>query len=237
MDTKQKFDLWVDKVMAYAAEAGPRIGRHVAAMQSEPFFDRQSDILFLGINPAEEGSYSSGGAADARGRFYVGNCFPPEVWHNRWDWVFNPESPDNAFAKAGWGEAVRPGRYLFFNVVFFGSPHGGTDIAAYNDIIHHCVGFSAEAITDIFRPRCVICFSVPKVFDRLNSVMHFDKVQRIERIMRTDGTPMVHRVMCGEKDGIRFYGIPHFTGYWRVTKADFDAIVVAIHEDLLRTQR
>jgi len=43
---------------------------------------------------------------------------------------------------------------------------------------------------------------------------------------------MNYRVTRGEKNGIRFYGIPHFTGYWRVTKADFDAIVAAIHKDM-----
>lgn len=232
---KQQFDLWVDKVLAYATEVSPQIKRNLGTMQSKPFFDRQSEILFLGINPAEDGTYTPENVNHARQRFYEGNS--PEVWgklrrHERWNWVFNPDNPYNSFTKAGWGEAVKPDNYLFFNVIFFGSPHGGTDIKGCQDVIHRCVELSAEAITNIFRPRCVICFSVPQVFDRLNGVIHFNNVQRLQGITLADGTPVKHRVVRGEKDGIRFYGLPHFTGYWKVTKSDFDAIIATIHNDM-----
>lgn len=232
MNDKQKlYDKWVDKVMAYVAEVGPKINRHVAAMQSKPFFDRQCDILFLGINPAESWDYSEKDSDADRQRFYDGNGYPPEVWGKRWDWAFNPENTWNSFTKCGWGDAVKQGNYLFSNILFFGSLHGGTDINA-EDVRQKCAEFTAEMTTDIFRPRCVICFSVPKVFNRLNGILRFDNVQRMNNILREDGKPMRHRVMQGEKDGIRFYGVPHLTGFWAMTKADFDAIVAAIHKDM-----
>lgn len=231
MSKKELFDKWVDRVMAYAAEVGPKINCHIAPMQSAPILDKQCDILFLGINPAE-GGWDYGDpekeADYARKRFYEGNN--PEGWHKRWDWVFNPENPNNSFTKAGWGDAVRKGNYNFFNIIFFGSAHGGTDIPF--EEVKQCADFAAEAITDIFRPKCVICISISEVFDRLNATMHFDQAERMKSFVREDGKPMNYRVMRGEKDGIRFYGIPHFTGYWRVTKADFNAIVAAIHKDM-----
>jgi len=235
MNKKELFDKWVDQVMAYTAEVGPKINRHVAAMQGRPFFDRQSDILFLGINPAENGVYREEENAAARQRFYDGNCNPPETWGGRWNWAFNPDNPHNSFTKCGWGDAVRQGNYLFFNAVFFGSPHGGTDIATHNAIINRCVEFTAEAITGIFRPKCVICFSVAKVFDRLNGVLHLDDVHRMQGIMHEDGTMMTQRIMRGEKDGIRFYGVPHLSGARNFSKADFDAIIAAIHKDISET--
>lgn len=231
MNDKQKlYAQWVDRVMAYTAEVGPKINCHVAAMQSRPFFDRQSDILFLGINPAEKDEYREEDIAAARQRFYDGNPCPPEVWHKRWDWAFNPGTPNNSFTKCGWSDAVKQGNYLFFNILFFGSLHGGTDIKA-EDVRKKCAEFTSEAIMDIFRPRCVICFSVTKVFDRLNSVLHPGNVHRMQGILHEDGTQMRQRIMTSEKNGIRFYGIPHLSGARNFSKADFDAIIATIHKE------
>lgn len=237
MEKLQLYNDWVDRVMTWCQDVGPRINRHVAAMQSRPFFDKKAEICFLGINPAEDGSFNAEDLDYYRQRFFDGNSITPETWgdagrggHRKWNWIFNPEQAENSFAKCGRGEAVKEGNYLFFNAIFFGSPHGGTDIR-YQDIINKSVQFTAEAIVDVFIPKCVICFSIPKVWDRLNAELHFAKTSRMD-ILHPDGTPVSQRIMRGESKGIVFYGIPHPSAAFGLSKLDFDAIIAAIHNDI-----
>lgn len=238
METKKElYDQWVNKVMEWSNQVGPNINKHVATMQAKPFFNHQSEILFLGINPAEDGGYIHDAILDYLRRFYEGNCYPPEVWgdegrggQKRWNWIFNPDRSENSFRKAGWGEAVKKGSYLFFNIIFFGTPHGGTDFN-YEQVKEISAKFTAEAITQIFQPKCVICFSVDKVFYPLNRQIHFNHITRLV-VKHKNGTTCRFKVMRGDKDGIVYYGMPHISAARGFSKADCDAIIAAIHQDL-----
>lgn len=232
--TKKLYDKWVNDVMAWADYIGPQVNKPLATVQAKPFFDHQSEILFLGINPAEDGCYRKEDRDYYIKRFYDGNA--PENWaaggrggQKRWDWLFHPERPGNAFSKVGWGDAVNPGNYLFFNILFFTTLHGGTDFN-FNEVKEQCATFMAEAVTQVFRPKCVICFSVNKVFYPLGGKVHFDHVSRLP-VTLPDGKPCRFRVMRGENDGIVYYGIPHLSAAVGLSKVAFESIIAAVHKD------
>ena len=108
---------------------------------------------------------------------------------------------------------------MFFNAVYFGSK----DIAAFRsipgaaDAIDRCLDFTDEVIHEIFKPKCVVCFSVPDCFDRLDDKFHFAGVEKV--IPEFDGekthyvsTKAVKRGLWSsqtKQDSIPVLGIPH----------------------------
>ena len=223
---KHKYDDWVDRVRKFLLEVGPKLGEkgtHCATFQSKPLLDRQPDVVFLGYNPHESWEFYKEEINPER--FYEGNkSFYSSARKNKNIWrVWRYE---DSFIWANYNTPVEDGRFIFFNAVYFGtnSIDEFERIRGSKDAIDKCHEFTEEVIQSIFRPKCIVCFSVEDCFDRLNAKFHFQQVKTVNTAEDTEKrifdevlsskrwiqicncTKIVKRAMW---NGIPVYGIPH----------------------------
>ena len=120
-------------------------------------------------------------------------------------------------------------------------------IPGSNEIINKCLDFTREVILDIFKPKCVVCLSVPDCFDNLNRRFRFSEIKRIFTLQETDANlidfakqkkdkgwnnPYQCRriIKKGFWNGIPVYGIPHPSG--RVSNDDMGAIALYLRSEM-----
>ena len=108
---------------------------------------------------------------------------------------------------------------MFFNAVYFGSKNISElkKIPGATEAIDRCLDFTDEVIHEIFKPKCIVCFSIPECYDLLDSKFHFDDVMTI--VPEFDGekthyvsTKAVKRGLWRAQSGectIPVLGIPH----------------------------
>lgn len=218
-DKEIKYKALVDRICDFTDEYGPKLCRHVASFQVAPIFDKEVDILFLGFNPAEgslEANYKPEDRDIYKKRFFEGNPYPPETWaigngvdkripaHSKWNWIFNPQNEGNLFQKEGLSRQVASGNYMFINIFFFGSPMSGNAGALsespkyYTEALMKCTDFTIEII-DILKPKCVLCFSIDNVFNKIRSAT---KSKATKPLAGSNLLKFVH-------NGIVFYGMTH----------------------------
>lgn len=227
---KELYDEWVDRVCRFIEEAGPEINCVSCAFQSKPVLDKEPEVVFLGYNAHEPYGYMG----PNRERFYEGN---PSFYADRdnpaWK-VWN--KPYAAFKYAEYLEPMTDGNFVFMNAVYFGSdtikslqakPESG-------DIIAKCLNFTAEVIQSIFRPRCVVCFSVTDCFLPLAQHFKFTEVETLNPPI-INGEPARQRVMKGFWGTIPTYGIPHPSG--RVNNDDWGAIAMYLKKEMQSLNR
>lgn len=224
-DRIELYNRWVDKVCHYIEEVGPRINCTSCAFQSKPVLAKSPEVMFLGYNAHEPWGY----AGANRERFYEGN---PSFYTDR----DNPawkiwHRPYGAFKSVGYLEPMTDGNFVFMNVVYFGSDTikdfqtkpGSAEVAA------QCMDFTAEVIQDIFRPKCVVCFSINDCFRPLERRFGFAEVETITPLM-VNGNPARHKVVKGLWDNLPVYGIPHPSG--RVSYDDWGAIALYLKNEM-----
>lgn len=235
MTRKELYDNWVERVCSFLEETGPKLGpggRCCGTFQSAPVLDKSPEVVFLGYNPHENYGY----VPVDRTRFYEGN---PDFYTSRNKWKIWSKLY-GALNYVKYLTPVTDGNYVFFNAVYFGSK----DIAAFRsipgaaDAIDRCLDFTDEVIHEIFKPKCVVCFSVPDCFDRLDSKFHFAGVEKI--IPEFDGekthyvsTKAVKRgLWCSQpkQDAIPVLGIPHPSQ--AISNDDWGAIATWLKEEM-----
>ena len=224
------YNQWVDKVCQYIEEAGPRLNFPGSVMQSKPVLDKQPGVVFLGFNSHEEWGY----CGLKRERFFDGNPF---FYENRENSAWKVwKKPYEAFKWAGYLTPMTDGNYVFMNAVYFGSdtikslqakPESG-------EVIAKCLDFTAEVIQSIFRPRCVVCFSVTDCFLPLAQRFKFTEVETLNPPI-INGEPARQRVMKGFWGTIPTYGIPHPSG--RVNNDDWGAIAMYLKKEMQSLNR
>jgi len=228
MNRKELYDAWVDRVCDFIEEAGPKLDRCASAFQSKPVLDKQADVLFLGYNAQEDYVYTGVN----RKRFYEGNpSFYEEQtkkWNNAWKiW----SKPYEMFKWAGYLNPVTDGNFIFMNAVYFGSK----DMKQFNaitgskDAIQKCLDLTGEVIQDIFKPKCVVCFSIPACFAPLNNKYKFTDVQNFTPKMSNGGDATVG-MKKGMWGNIPVYGIPHTSG--RISWENLGAIALSLKEEM-----
>lgn len=193
MTTKEKYDLWVDKVCAYIEEVGPTVKAPSCTMQSAPVLDKQPRVLFLGHDAREP--YDFEGAN--RDRFYTGNnTFIP--YRHKWT-IWN--RTEKAFRSVEADEFVTDGNFMFMNLFYFGGNNiDKANEAMKGDVMRQCIDFTDELVHDIIKPRLIVCFSVNMVFNYLAP-----KMEQVERVQ----LPIQQTVKRGMWNGIPVIGIPH----------------------------
>lgn len=243
----EKYVNWVDRVTAFLAETGPKLGEngtHCCTFQSKPVLDKQPDVVFLGYNPHESGAFSQDDIIQKR--FFEGNpaFYSPE--RKKWKvWKL-----EGAFEWAEYPQPITDGNFVFFNAVYFGS----NDIDSFkripgsNEAIDKCLDFTKEVIQEIFEPKCVVGFSIPECFDMLNKKFQFSKVESIDTAKATDS--MLIEFAKNKKNGawkntysccqslkkglwneIPIYGIPH-PSYSRLSNDDYGAIALYLRSEM-----
>ncbi|MBO7125432.1 MAG: hypothetical protein J6V74_06275 [Bacteroidales bacterium] len=224
MNNKEKYDEWVKKVCDFLAEEGPILKRHCATFQSKPIFDKQADVVFLGYNPQEDWGYYEEDSQPTR--FYEGN---PSFYENngkeRMKWKIWKKLYD-ALKWAEYTKPVEDGNFVFFNAVYFGSKtiNDLKSIPGSSNAINQCLDYTNEVIQDIFKPKCIVCFSIPECFNNLNSKFSFKNVQSVQLhenlsphivdfAINKSWKAGVPKINCIVKSGLwgntPVYGIPH----------------------------
>lgn len=216
---------WVDRVCRFIEEAGPRINCVSCAMQSKPVLDREPEVVFLGYNAHEPYGYMG----PNRERFYAGN---PSFYTDRDKAAWKVwRKPYDAMKFAGYTEPMTDGNFVFMNAVFFGSENIKALQAkpGSKEVVEQCLDFTAEAIQEVFRPRCVVCFSIGDCFRPLEQRFGFTEVETVTpRIINGESARQtVTKGMWGE---IPVYGIPHPSG--RVSNDDWGGIALWLKEEM-----
>ena len=209
------YQRWVDEVCDFLKTTAPYLGeggRHCSVFQSKPVLDKQPDVLFLGYNANEDYGY----AGIERKRFWEGNPsfyeegarykYPWKVWYR----------PYNAMKFANYTKPMEDGNFVFMNAVYFGSSkiRQLERIPDIQPAIDKCLEFTREVVTDIFRPKVIVCFSIPDCFDRLNMKFKFDAIVSFPPSHTINGKSyqckqVIRMELC---EGIPIIGIPHPSG-------------------------
>lgn len=223
---KQQYDEWVSKVCSFLVEESLKLNVTCGTFQSKPILDYHPDVVFLGYNPHETGSALP--LETIQARFYEGNR---EFYSDkRKDWsIWEPLRW--SFEWAGYTKPVEDGHFVFFNAIYFGTNNINDFKKLPNSKIltDQCLHFSGEVIQNIFKPKCVVCLSVPDCFDILNRKFHFSDVKRVNTLQDTDANLIKYAMektangwkipYCSRRiikkglwNGISTYGIPHPSG-------------------------
>ena len=209
------YDKWVEDVCAFLEETAPQLGgkggRCCSVMQSKPVLDKRPDVVFLGYNAHEDWGFTT---VD-RNRFYEGNPFfygnngqarykaPWRVWYKLYD----------AMKWAGCTKPMNDGNFVFMNAVYFGSAtiRQLESLPNSKSAIEKCLQLTQRLLLEIFRPKCIVCFSVQNCFNLIDKQFKFANVTTIRPQRIVDGKQLVakHLVKTGYWDGIKIVGIPH----------------------------
>ena len=245
-EKENKYADWVGRVCSFLSEVGPKLGEkgtHCASFQSKPVLDKCPDVVYLGYNPHEAWEFFKEDVSPER--FYEGNPGFYSESRNGWRvWRLA-----NAFEWADYKEPITDGNFVFFNAIYFGSENIASfkKIAGSSDAIEKCLTFTEEVIHDIFKPKCIVCFSVPDCFNLLNNRFAFKDVKQINTAESTDKDlfdfamskekrawkcvyTCTKAVMKGDWNGIPVYGIPHPSS--RVSNDDLGAIALYLRSEL-----
>ena len=243
---KNKYDDWVSRVCSFLSKVGPTLGKngtHCASFQSKPVLERQPDVVFLGYNPHEEWNYYRVDASPVR--FYEGN--PSFYTKDRKKWKV--WRIDGLFDWAGYKKPVTDGNFVFFNSIYFGTRNitNFKRIPGSSEAIEKCLVFTEEVLQRIFKPKCIICFSVDECFSLLNNRFGFKDVISVDTARMTDQDIIeyvkskksgawqeTHKcnkpIMKGFWNGIPVYGIPHPSS--RISNNDLGAAVLYLRSEL-----
>jgi len=212
---RECYDKWVEDVCAFLEETAPQLGgkggRCCSVMQSKPVLDKQPDVVFLGYNAHEDWGFTT---VD-RNRFYEGNPFfygdngqarfkaPWRVWYKLYD----------AMKWAGCTKPMNDGNFVFMNAVYFGSAtiKQLESLPNSKSAIEKCLQLTQRLLLEIFRPKCIVCFSVQNCFNLIDKQFKFANVTTIRPQRIVDGKQLVakHLVKIGYWDDIKIVGIPH----------------------------
>ena len=241
---KQKYDKWVSKVCSFLVEESSKLNVTCGTFQSKPILDKQPEVVFIGYNPHETGFALP--IETIRTRFYEGNR---DFYSNkRKDWsIWEPLRW--SFEWADYTKPVKDGNFVFFNAIYFGTNNINDFKKLPNSKIltDQCLHFTGEVIHEIFKPKCIVCLSVPDCFNNLKRQFKFTNVKRIDTLHETD-TELVDFAMNKEVNGwktrysckrvimkglwkdIPVYGIPHPSG--RVSNDDFGAVALYLRSEM-----
>ena len=209
------YQKWVEEVCTFLEATAPNLGeggRCCSVFQSKPVLDKQPDVLFLGYNAHEDYGYTE----VERKRFWEGNPSfyeegaryrdPWKIWYRLY----------NAMQFANYTKPMEDGNFIFMSAVYFGSNkiQQLEHIPNIQPAIDKCLDFTKVVITDIFRPKVVVCFSIPDCFNRLDLKFSFDAVVSFSPSHVINGKPYQCKqtIKMGLWEKIPIIGIPHPSG-------------------------
>ena len=211
----KSYDNWVKEVCSFLEDTAPRLGgnggRCCSVMQSKPVLDKQPDVVFLGYNAHEDWGFTN---VDYT-RFYEGN---PSFYadngnarlHNPWRIWYKLYY---AMKWAKYTTLMEDGNFVFMNAVYFGSStiKQLESLPYSKNAIEKCLYFTQKVLMEVFRPKCIICFSVRNCFDLIDKQLNFTKVTSIypQRMVGDKLLVSRHIVKRGLWNNIKVFGIPH----------------------------
>ena len=212
---RKLYDKWVEDVCVFLEETAPQLGgnggRCCSVMQSKPVFDKQPDVVFLGYNAHEDWGFTTVDYV----RFYEGN--PSFYGDNGKARLQNPwRIWYKLYNALKWAECTTPmeeGNFVFMNAVYFGSStiRQLECLPNSKNAIEQCLHFTQRVLMEVFRPKCIICFSVQNCFNLIDKQFNFTEVTSIRPQRMTGEKQLVskHLIKKGYWNNIKVIGIPH----------------------------
>jgi hypothetical protein len=207
-DFDKKLSEWSNKVVNYCHDkaTNPEYNLDLSfyAFQSAP--KERPELLLLGINPGREYSYAdqfnnpiwglTGDKQMTAERFIQAN----PMFHNHNTWAlwknlsksFNSERMNDILSSS-----------MYMNFIYFNTIKIENLLAKKGgkDVYGKCRDFSLELISDIIKPKQILCLGTGGCFDILPIK---DKESLLENKKRL--------LLKGKLSGITIYGIPHPSG-------------------------
>lgn len=228
----QQYEIWVAKTVDFLESTAPYLGeggRCCSVMQSRPELDDNPKVLFLGYNADEDFGY----CGIDKERFYKGNVKGGFYDERRYtyQWRIWKKLYDAMDKGAHYNTPMKDGNFIFMNAVYFGSKTIAQLKPVEKVIVNSCLALTNEVIHCIFKPECIVCFSVSKCFDMLASEFSFEQIQEFFP-SRKDNPSLIskHRVKMGIWNGIKTIGIPHPSG--KVNNDDWGTIALFLKEQM-----
>ena len=239
---KHEYDKWVSKVCSFLVEESTKLNVTCGTFQSKPILDKQPDVVFLGYNPHETGPVLT--LEKIRERFYEGNpCFYSDE-RRKWP-IWKPLY--DIFEWASYTKPIEDEHFVFFNAIYFGTNNidDFKKLPNSNENINKCLQLTGEVIQNIFKPKCIVCLSVPDCFDKLNKEFHFQQEVLVNTAEDTEQS-VLDEVLISKKwkhihkcsktvkralwNDIPVYGIPHPSG--SVSSDDMGAIALYLKSEM-----
>lgn len=221
LNEKEKYyHEWVKRVTLFLEEVGPNLGnggRSCSVMQSRPVLEKDVDVVFLGCNPDENWGY----CGVENERFFNGNkhFYNTDKYHNNNAMLHHPwkiwYKLYNAFASdclKNNTSLMIDGNYVYMNAYYFGTKtlKQLDSLPGIEPLKKKCLEYTKEIIQNVFRPKLIVCFSIPNCFDELDKQCHFQDVHSSTPLYpNPDKYTCKHTVKTGIWDEMRIVGIPH----------------------------
>lgn len=168
---EKKLQEWSKKACRYCYELveSNKIDLYFYAFQSQPKFN--PDILILGLNPGEEYGFPKdkySNFEDTLQMFSKGNpCFEKrDDWHI-WQGL------KRIFSYAKHQEILdKEGLFMYMNLLYFNTRKFDTFKEKYDphgEVFKQCSEFTSELLSDIIKPKRIICLSIKECYDRLHT--------------------------------------------------------------------
>lgn len=207
-DFEKKLSEWSNKVVNYCHEiaTNPEFNLNLSfyAFQSEP--KESPELLILGINPGREFSYADqfnnpiwGLINDKQMTAEVFRKANP-LFHDHKSWTLW-KNLSKSFIDDTMNEMLSNSMYM--NFIYFNTVKVEDLLAKKGGkmVYDMCRNFSIELISDIIKPKYILCLGTGGCFDRL-------PIKKSEKMLADKKRLLVK----GEFSNIPIYGIPHPSG-------------------------
>ncbi|MDR3705821.1 MAG: hypothetical protein P4L28_07960 [Paludibacteraceae bacterium] len=216
-------------------DSSKRIDKTFYVFQSEPV--ESPEVLILGINP--HGNYSYADQYNnplwrAEKQKITAEVFrhANPTWENRDSWnspiwpnikkVFNTQRLQEIINSCENGHEPK---FVYMNALYFNTNNMDDfyKLPNSNEVFNKCIGLTKELISDIIKPKFIICLSIPECFNRLN------EAAKTELLLNNK----IRLLVKGEFCGIPTYGILHTSGSRNMTNDDWHQIGIELHKEIV----
>lgn len=207
-DFNEKLTEWSNKVVNYCHEIAinPNYDMDLTfyAFQSTP--KENPELLILGINPKGEFTYADlysnpiWGLADSKRM--TSEVFVQEnpFFHKHHTWVLW-KNLSKSFLNSSMNTILTDSMYM--NFVYFNTPNIDALLRKKHgkEVFNKCRDFSLELITDIVKPKQILCLGTLGCYDKLPITNKECLLKQSKRLL-----------LKGKLSNIPVYGIPHPSG-------------------------
>ena len=199
------------------------------AFQSPPLSN--PDLLILGLNPHENGTYKDGCSA-----WGIKEMTALEMMKENQFWL-KKEGIKGREGHESWN-IWRKLRKLFrenelklildssvyMNLIYFNTNNFDEFInkKGSNKVITKCKELTTDVIFNVIKPKSILCLSIPKCFDYI-------KGESLENLLPGGKKRLLMKKMI---NGVPVYGVPHVSGS-RISNKEFDEIREMLRNELL----
>ena len=229
---EEKLYNWSNKAATYCRKViedpNNEIDLFFYAFQSPP--RNNPDLLIIGLNPHENGSYKDGCSA-----WEIQDMTAETMMQENQFW-FKKEGIKDHPGHETWPIWKKLGKLfcddllqpvldesVYMNLIYFNTNNLNEFIKkrGSNIVIQECEKLTKEVVLEVIRPKCILCLSIPKCFDYIEGAGK-------QLLIGGRRKRLLIKKMFGD---IPVYGIPHVSGS-RISNNEFDEIREILRHEL-----